>query len=126
MAASAALAALALCCATSSFAEGPRPAAKPAGAAQASNTVNDERDPGTPATPPQRISYAALVMAQAPVMPPAAAQGGGSGKVWVDTATHVYYCPGAHWYGKTREGQYMSVSDAKAAHAHAHRGKRCS
>src|ERR671918_506585 len=38
--------------------------------------------------------------------------GGGPGMVWVSPDTHVYYKQGSRFYGKTKNGKYMSEADA--------------
>ncbi len=85
-----------------------------------------------------RITLASVLLsttffAQAPTpapkpMPkPAATQAAGAGpdKVWVNTTSNVYHCPGDRYYGKTKAGKYMTEPEAKAAGAHGEKGQVC-
>lgn len=40
-------------------------------------------------------------------------QGNPDIKVWVNTASGVYHCPGTRWYGATKHGTYMRQADAQ-------------
>jgi len=73
--------------------------------------------PAGPTKPAVAAPAAATKTAAAPASP---------SDVWVNSATKVYHCPGSKWYGKTKQGEYMSESAAKAAGDHADHGKACS
>lgn len=42
-------------------------------------------------------------------------QGNPTVKVWVNTKSGVYHCPGTRWYGNTKEGEYMTQRQAQAS-----------
>lgn len=88
------------------------PPAKPAASAPAATT-------GT-TTPVKKATTATNKMSTAE------APGGGSGKVWVNSASKTYHCPGTKYYGKTKAGEYMSEADAKAKGNHPDHKKTCS
>lgn len=46
-------------------------------------------------------------------------------KVWVNTASGVYHCPGSRWYGNTKQGQYMTQAEAQEKHYRPAYGKVC-
>ena len=35
-------------------------------------------------------------------------------RVWVNTNSGVYHCPGTRWYGNTKSGQYMTQKQAQS------------
>src|SRR5688572_31711095 len=49
----------------------------------------------------------------------------GSIKVWVNTASGVYHCPGTRYYGNTRAGEYVTEAAAKAAGKRPAYGRSC-
>jgi hypothetical protein len=50
---------------------------------------------------------------------------GGPGMVWVNKGTKTYHCSTDKWYGKTKNGAYLSETDAKTQGFHAAHGKAC-
>lgn len=107
-------------------------AAAPAKASAPSMPATPAAAPAAPAMPP--AAAPARPMTNPAAMPNAgtqdlanraAAPGGGAGKVWVNTETKVYHCSTDRYYGKTKQGEYMSEADAIAKGAHASHGKGC-
>jgi hypothetical protein len=80
------------------------------------------------APPPATMTAPATAPAKSSSNLPAAtaAPGGGPGLVWVNKTSHVYHCQSDRWYGKTKNGAYMSEAAAKAEGDRADHGKPCS
>ena len=55
----------------------------------------------------------------------ATAVGAGPDKVWVNTTSKVYHCPGTKYYGQTKKGSYMTETEATNAGNHADHKKVC-
>ena len=47
-------------------------------------------------------------------------------KVWVNTNSNVYHCPGTRYYGNTVKGRYMIETEAKVAGNRPAYGRACS
>lgn len=74
----------------------------------------------TPAT--STPSAASPVTAPAKAAP---AAGAAANKVWVNSDTKVYHCPGTRYYGKTKDGSYMTETEAAAKGVRPDHGKAC-
>ena len=78
-----------------------------------------------PASAPETTPQTATPARKTPKPAAQEAPGGGPDKVWINTNSSVYHCPGDRFYGKTAHGRYMTEPAAKAAGAKGVGGKTC-
>jgi hypothetical protein len=70
-------------------------------------------------------SSSALLFTQASPAPQSENQRNPDVKVWVNTHSGVYHCPGTRWYGATKSGTYMTQTEAQQKGFRPAYGKVC-
>jgi hypothetical protein len=91
-----------------------------AGAAPAPSTpAAPPAAPAPPASKPSTTSKSASKSSTASTAQTEARVPPAKGMVWVNTKSGVYHTEGDQWYGKTKEGKFMTEADAMAAGYHA-------
>jgi len=74
---------------------------------------------------PANVTKSPQTVAPAKSSKPAAPPPVGKDMVWVNTESKIYHKPGSQWYGKTKQGRYMTESEAiKAGYRSAKSGAK--
>jgi len=89
------------------------PAPGSAATSLASTAPAAGKSAAAPATPASTLGRSAPASKTATTQQPPPANSGGM--VWVNTDSGVYHKPGMRWYGKTKQGKYMTEADAQKA-----------
>ena len=95
----------------------------PPNSGKAAPATGETSAPATTSKPTPAPASPAAAKPETGSMAPA--PGGGADKVWLNTASNVYHCPGTRYYGTTKAGAYMTEAEAKAKGAHPDHGKPC-
>jgi hypothetical protein len=109
----------------------PAPSASPAASASPvaghghKKAASPTATPAASASPANPLSKIGSLFKPKPTASPAAtsttgpvetnatpAPGGGHGLVWVNSESHIYHKEGSRFYGKTKQGKYMSEAEA--------------
>ncbi len=90
----------------------------------ATSAATSEAPPAQPQLTAFEQLLVSMGLAEAPP-PPVTYTGTPTTKVWVDTHSALYYCPGAEPYGKTPKGMYLTQHDAQVDNFQPARGQPC-
>ena len=89
------------------------------GTAPAASTKKSAKEEAPPSQPSPTTPSQPTPAPPAKAAPSAVSQGtAGSGMVWVNLDSGVYHYEGSRYYGKTKNGKYMSEADAIKAGYH--------
>jgi competence protein ComEA len=80
-----------------------------AGASTEAASTRERSGPASSTSAERSTKSAKTAAGNAAQNPPA------KGMVWVNTDSKIYHYEGDRWYGKTKQGKYMTEADAKAA-----------
>jgi hypothetical protein len=94
-------------------------------AAAAPSATQPATTPARPTAPATTASASPASAASSRATTTAPAPGGGADKVWLNTASNIYHCPGTKYYGTTKAGSYMTEAEAKAKGARPDHNKPC-